>query len=91
MQNNGKGMSIAGLVLGILAAIAAEASTGIATAGLVLSIIGLILAAIGFISCTLCAVCVAGSAGSVNNALRDLEKDISSAVDEMSRFINITK
>ncbi len=92
MQNNGKGLSIAALVLGIIAtvlawfylvniaalacgivgiilavmgkkkAVAAGAPTGIGTAGLVLSIIGTCLAAIGFVSCTLCVACVAGAA-----------------------------
>lgn len=92
MQNNGKGLSIAGLVLGIIAtvlawfylvniaalvcgivgiilavmgkkkAVAAGAPTGIGTAGLVLSIIGTCLAAIGFVSCTLCIACAAGAA-----------------------------
>lgn len=93
MENNGKSLSIAALVLGIIAcvlawfyminiaalicgvigivcavkgkklAVAAAAPTGIATAGLVLSIIGLCLGAIGFLSCTLCVMC-AGSAAS---------------------------
>lgn len=95
MVNNGKGLSIAGLVLGIVAtvlawfymvniaalasgvigivcavkgkklAVAAAAPTGLATAGLVLSIIGTCLAGIGFFSCTLCVLCAAGTAGSL--------------------------
>lgn len=93
MQNNGKGLSVAGLVLGIIAtvlawfyminiaalvlgiigiacaangkkkAVAAGATTGLGTAGLVLSIIGTCLAGVGFFSCTLCVMCAAGSAG----------------------------
>ncbi len=92
MQNTGKGLSIAGLVLGIVsvclawfyminiialvcgvvgivcaakgskAAKAAAVPTGLATAGLVISIIGTCLAGIGFFSCTLCVVCAAGAA-----------------------------
>lgn len=44
-------------------AIAAGAPTGIGTAGLVLSIVGTALAGIGFLSCTLCVTCAAGTAG----------------------------
>lgn len=92
MQNTGKGLSIAGLVLGIVsavlawfyminivalvcgivgivcaakgkkAAVGAAAPTGLATAGLVLSIIGTCLAGIGFFSCTLCVACVGAAA-----------------------------
>lgn len=92
MQNTGKGLSIAGLVLGIvsvclawfyminiialvcgvvgivcaakgsMAAKAVAVPTGLATAGLVISIIGTCLAGIGFFSCTLCVVCAAGAA-----------------------------
>ena len=94
--NNGKGFSIAGLVLGIIAvvlgffsatlimgilglicgivgiilavkgkklAVASGAPTGLATAGLVLSIIGTAVSALLFIFCGLCIVCAAGSAG----------------------------
>ncbi len=91
MQNPGKGMSVAGLVLGIIsivlawwymvnivalvagivgiilavkgkkAAVAAGAPTGLGTAGLVLSIIGTVIAGIGFFTCTVC-VCVAADA-----------------------------
>lgn len=92
-NNNGKGLSVAGLVLGIVgivlfwypmvntialvasivglvcsvkgkqAATADGAPSGLATAGLVLSIIGLVFSAIGFLSCTVCSLCVVGSAG----------------------------
>lgn len=87
MENNGKGYSVAGLVLGIVSAFfaffayinigalvcgivgiilaikgkkmakEAGAPTGLATAGLVLSIIGTVLAGIGFVTCTLCIMC----------------------------------
>ena len=96
MQNTGKGFSITGLVLGIVAtvlawfyminiaalvcgivgivcavkgkktAVAAGAPTGIGTAGLVLSIIGTVLAGIGFLSCTLCVTCAAAGASSLS-------------------------
>ena len=94
MQNNGKGLSVAGLVLGIVATVLAwfymvniaalvcgivgivcavkgkaaakmvGAPTGVGTAGLVLAIIGTVLAGIGFLSCTLCVTCAAASAES---------------------------
>lgn len=102
MQNTGKGLSVAGLVLGIVSAVlawfyminiaalvcgivgiicavkgkkaakVAEAPTGLATAGLVLSIIGTCLAGIGFFSCTLCVLCVAGTASAVESSLLGL-------------------
>lgn len=92
-MNNGKGLSVTGLVLGIVAVVlawfymvnivalvcgivgiicaakgkgqakAAGAPTGLGTAGLVLAIIGTVLAGIGFFSCTLCVLCAAGTAG----------------------------
>ena len=94
MQNSGKGLSVAALILGIVsivlawfyminiialasgivglilavkgkkAAKAAGAPTGLGTAGLVLAIIGTVLAAIGFFSCTLCILCAAGAVSS---------------------------
>jgi len=101
MQNDGKGLSIAGLVLGIVAtvfawfyminmvalvcgivgvvcaavgrnkSIAAGIPNGIGTAGLVLSIIGTVLAGVGFFSCTVCVWCTANSvSNSLNTAFR---------------------
>lgn len=94
MQNPGKGMSVAGLVLGIISLVlfwvplfntlalilgivgiilsakgkkksaAVGAPTGVGTAGLVLSIIGTVVAAIGFFSCTVC-VCLASGFSSL--------------------------
>lgn len=99
MQNTGKGLSVAGLVLGIISAVlawfymvniaalvcgivgivcaakgkkaAAEAgaSTGLGTAGMVISIIGTCLAGIGFFSCTLCVLCASGTASALDAAL----------------------
>ena len=99
MQNPGKGMSVAGLVLGIVsivlawfymvniaalvcgivgiilavkgkkAAVAAGAPTGLGTAGLVLSIIGTVIAGIGFFTCT---VCVCAAADVIESAANDL-------------------
>ena len=87
MQKAGNGLSIAGLVLGIIAIVfawfyvvniaavvcgvvgiicavkgrsqasAAGNPSGLGTAGLVLSIIGTVLAGIGFLSCTVCVWC----------------------------------
>ncbi len=92
-QNTGKGLSIAGLVLGIVSAVfgwfgvigiialicgivgivcavmgkkkakAAGISSGLATAGLVLSIIGTSLAGIGVLACFACAACVGAASG----------------------------
>lgn len=72
-------INIAALVCGIVgiicaakgkkAAKAAEAPTGLGTAGLVLSIIGTCLAGIGFFSCTLCVLCAAGTVGAAETAL----------------------
>lgn len=99
MQNSGKGFSIAGMVLGIVATIfawfawfgyialacgivgiicaavgrkkAAEAgvTSGIGTAGLVLSIIGTTFAAIGVICCTICYASVCAAEDAVNDAI----------------------
>ena len=69
-------INIAALVCGVVGlilaskgkklAVAAAEPTGIATAGLVLSIIGTVLAGIGFFSCTLCVLCAVSSAGSLS-------------------------
>ena len=97
MENDGHGLSVTALVLGIVSAILAwfylvniaalvcgivgiilavkgkkcavkaGAQTGIATAGLVLSIIGTCLAGIGFVSCTLCVA----AAGATSKAIAD--------------------
>ncbi len=95
MENNGKGLSIAALVLGIIAcllcwwgwvgivalilgivgiilavkgkqqAIASGSPTGLATAGLVLSIIATAISGIVFVSCTLCIACAGTAANSL--------------------------
>ncbi len=92
-QNTGKGLSVAGLVLGIISAVfgwfgvigivalvcgivgivcavsgkkkaqAAGVASGLATAGLVLSIIGTCFAGIGVLACFACASCVASAGG----------------------------
>ena len=105
-MENGKGFSIAALILGIVslvlawfyminivalacaivglvlatkgrkAAAAAGTPSGLGTAGLVLSIIGLVFAAIGFLTCTVCVICTVGCAqaglNDLNNALNGL-------------------
>ena len=50
-------------------AIAAGAPTGLGTAGLVTSIIGLVIGAIGFISCTICVGCAAAEVDATAKAL----------------------
>ncbi len=97
MQYPGKGMSVAALVLGIVAcagfwipmgnivililgivgiilaikgkkaATAANAPAGMATAGLVLSIIGTVVAGIGFITCTVCTLWIGNAASNLVN------------------------
>lgn len=71
------GINIIALICGIAAipfsisgkkkAVAAGQPTGLATAGLVLGIIGTVLAAIGFLACTVC-VCAVGEAAVVSGA-----------------------
>ena len=65
---------VVGIILaakGKKAAVAASAPTGMATAGLVLSIIGTVLAGIGFFSCTVCVLCTAGAVNSAAGAALD--------------------
>ena len=71
---------IIGLVMAVLGrnrAKAAGVSSGLGTAGLVLSIIGLSLAFIGFITCTLCVYCAAQATGEtvegVNSCINQLD------------------
>ena len=69
------GVSLVALVCGVVgiilavkgrnAAIYAGAPTGMATAGLVLSIVGTVLAGIGFVACTLCVGLISSLANSV--------------------------
>ncbi len=97
-MDNGKGMCIAALVLGIAAIVLAwfylvniialaaavvglicavqgrkkvgPADAGLAMAGLVLSIIGLAMAGIGFLTCTVCISCAAcGAESALDSAL----------------------
>lgn len=115
-QNNGNGLSVAGLVLGIIAvlgcwipygntimlilgivgivlavkgrkqAIAAGAPTGMATAGLVLSIIGTVIAGIGFLSCTLCVVCFSNAVAS-DSDLADALNSLANELNSLSAII----
>ena len=115
VQDTGKGLSIAGLVLGIVAVVlawfyminiaalvcgiagivcaamgkkkarAAGAPTGMGTAGLVVSIIGTVLAGIGFLTCTLCVIC-AGNA--INAAADQLNKgDLNDLSNELNNLL----
>lgn len=71
-----------GLVLAILANKSYKAigqKNGMATAGLVLSIIGLALALIGFFTCTVCVCCTAQAINSTSvSELQDLANQLSS-------------
>ena len=111
-MNDGKGMSIAALVLGILsaifawwglvlgiaslvcgivgivlavkgkkAAVAAGTPTGMATAGLVLAIIGTSLSVIGVIACGLCAIASKEINDALNSGALD---DLQNALDQIS-------
>ncbi len=100
--SNGKALSVAGLVCGIISAVlawfylinaaalvcgivgivcaakgrklakAASAPSGMGTAGLTVSIIGTCLAGIGFLSCTLCVICAAGTIAGLDSAFSSL-------------------
>ena len=113
MQNSGKGLSIAGLVLGIVATVfawftwiniialvcgivgiilaimgkkkarEAGAPMGIGTAGLVLSIIGTVLAGIGFLSCTLCVICAGNAIKSAVNSA-DTQQAVNDILSQLS-------
>ncbi len=77
--------NILGLVAGIVGIIlsvkgkkeATEAGvpTGMATAGLVLSIIGAALSLIGFFTCTLCVICAQNAVNDAMNQYGDLFSD----------------
>ncbi len=120
-MNNSKGMSIAGLVLGIIAcvfawfgygaifalvcgivgivlsvkgrkaAIQMGEPSGLGTAGMVLSIIGIVLSGIGF-ACTMCALAAVGVAGNLASTLAselastasDMASNLASAVSTVS-------
>lgn len=66
---------VVGLVLAIVALKSYKdlgQSSGLATAGLVLSIIGTVLAAIGFFTCTVCVCCTLNAAGTSVSDLANL-------------------
>ena len=106
-MEQGKSLSVAGLVLGIVAAVfawwglwlsiaslacgivgivcavkgkkasaAAGQPTGLATAGLVLSIIGTCLAGIGFFTCGLCAALACGAKNAYETAANELANEL---------------
>ena len=67
-------IAVVGLVLSVLGGKSLKAAgqpAGIATSGLVLGIIAVVLSAIAFFTCGICTICVASSAGAVENALED--------------------
>ena len=77
---------IAGIILSVLAKKSYTAigqKSGMATAGLVLSIIGLILSVVMFIVC----VCVAGKASQIANDPQ-FQSQLSSALEEVSSSLN---
>ncbi|MCR5635711.1 MAG: DUF4190 domain-containing protein [Clostridiales bacterium] len=83
--------NILGLVAGIVGIVlsvkgkkqATEAGvpTGMATAGLVLSIIGAALSLIGFFTCTLCVICATSAVNQYSNELNDLLSAYGSALN----------
>ena len=69
---------IAGIILSVMGkkqAVAAGVPTGLATAGLVISIIGTVFSFIGFFTCTICAICVTNAANDALNQYGDLLSD----------------
>lgn len=85
-------LSIVALVCGIVGLIfaikgrklakASEGPTGLATAALVLSIVGTSLSVIGFISCGLCIILAKNVSGAVEDAIND--GTMSSILDDFS-------
>lgn len=73
-------INIAALACGIIGIVCAaigrkklaesNLATGMGTAGLVMSIIGTSLAAVGFLSCTVCVLCAANSVNSAVSTMR---------------------
>lgn len=60
-------LGIVGIVLGVKGRKKAPVGkTGLATAGLICSIIGTVFSAIGFFTCTLCVICSCGAAGATS-------------------------
>ena len=73
-------ISIVGLVLSVVGGkqLKAEGQTsGIATAGLVLGIIAVVLSAIFFFTCGICTICVAANSDEIEQGLNDLANEIS--------------
>lgn len=67
-------IAIVGLVLSVLGGKALKAAgqpAGLATAGLVLGIIGVVISAIAFFTCGICTICVATGANAAENALEN--------------------
>lgn len=65
-------ISIVGLVLSVSGGKALKAEgqpSGLATAGLVLGIIAVVISSIAFFTCGICVLCVAGTAASISPAL----------------------
>lgn len=72
-------------VKGKKAAAAAGAPTGMATAGLVLAIIGTSLSVIGVIACGICVVCSASATKGIEDALGSgALDDLQNALDQIS-------
>ena len=77
-QNNGKGMSIAALILGIAACVLAWVYMW-NIAAIVCGIVGLVLAVIGFFTCTLCIACASSAVNDLSGS--DLEGALQGALD----------
>lgn len=72
-------------VKGKKAAAAAGAPTGMATAGLVLAIIGTSLSVIGVIACGICVICSASATKGIEDALGSgALDDLQNALDQIS-------
>ncbi len=73
-------MAIVGLVLSVMGGKALKAAgqpAGIATAGLVLGIIAVVLTGIFFFTCGICTICVASAVNNAAGDLNDLANELS--------------
>ena len=74
-------MAIVGLVLSVIGGKALKAAgqpSGIATAGLVLGIIAVVLTSIFFFTCGICTICIASELNAAANDLNDLANELNS-------------
>lgn len=79
-------VSIVGLVVSVIGGKkmkAANEPSGMATAGLVLGIIAVVISAILFFTCGLCTICVAAGSSAVNSATKDAADALEDALKDL--------